>query len=76
MPRALVKLPGLSVLRTRALLTQSQLAERAHVHVMTVSDIECGKSARPATVVKIARALNIEPSELLDLANGLLDQST
>ena len=37
---------------------------------MTVSDLERGKAARPATVLKLAKALNIQPSEFLEELTG------
>lgn len=65
MPKALLKLPRLAQLRSDALLTQKELAERAGINVMTVSDIERGQSATPATVKKLAKALGIKGPELL-----------
>src|SRR2546430_1882801 len=54
--------------------TQQELAERAHLSVRTISDLERGKKAMPrlATVRLLAQALNALPEEslaLLEAAN-------
>ncbi len=56
----------LKAARTRRLLTQDELAERASVSQSTVANIE-RDNAEPQfrTIRKLARALDIEPTELL-----------
>ena len=58
----------LRIARKIARLTQSELAERAGVTDSFISLIESGKrdirSAGYETVVRIARALGVEPEEL------------
>jgi transcriptional regulator with XRE-family HTH domain len=57
----------LRALRTAAKLTQAQLAEKAGVRQATVSDLESGKGRRLLVVMdKLARALGVEPGELLE----------
>ncbi len=53
-------------LRERADLTQGEAAKRAGVGVTTWSNIETGAITRPhaRTLIKIARALGVEPEEL------------
>ncbi len=52
--------------RTRALMTQAELADAAGLTVSTVSRLESGLQApRISTVRRIASALNVDPSELL-----------
>jgi transcriptional regulator with XRE-family HTH domain len=53
-------------LRERAKLTQGEAAKRAGVGVTTWSNIETGTITRPhaRTLIKIARALGVEPEEL------------
>lgn len=54
--------------RRRKALTQSELAERAGVGVITVLRIERGtfqKAPRPGTVRKLSEALGIDPGWLL-----------
>jgi transcriptional regulator with XRE-family HTH domain len=52
--------------RVRALLTQQELAERAGIGLTTLNRIE-NNHAEPQfrTIRKLARALNVAPSELL-----------
>lgn len=57
---------NLKVARKIARLTQRQLAERAGVDHSLISRLERGdrKTASYEAVVRLARALNIEPNEL------------
>jgi transcriptional regulator with XRE-family HTH domain len=57
----------LAVLREDRMWTQKQLAEEAGVSPTTVSGIESGRISRPhfGTVRKLARALDVDPRELL-----------
>jgi transcriptional regulator with XRE-family HTH domain len=53
-------------LRERRLWLISVLAERSGVHRNLISTYEHGKSgAHPDTIRKLARALDVEPSELI-----------
>ena len=60
---------GVLVLRTRRLRmwTQGELAREAGISPTTISGIESGKISNPqfGTVRKLARALGVEPEELL-----------
>jgi transcriptional regulator with XRE-family HTH domain len=52
--------------RKRAGLTQKQLAERAGLHEMTVTQYEIGRrSPSLATVARLAAALHTTPSALV-----------
>ncbi len=52
--------------RQRALLTQEELAARAKVQPLTISRIETDKvEPRYSTIRKIAKALGVDPAELL-----------
>ncbi len=52
--------------RQRALLTQEELAARARVQPLTISRIETDKvEPRYSTIRKLARALGVDPAELL-----------
>jgi transcriptional regulator with XRE-family HTH domain len=52
--------------RERALLTQEELATRAEVQPLTISRIETDKvEPRYRTIRKLAKALGVDPSELL-----------
>ncbi len=57
----------LVVIRERRMWTQARLAEEAGVSPTTVSGIESGRISRPhfGTVKKLARALGVDPRELL-----------
>lgn len=53
--------------RKRLGLTQEQVAERSGVHPTEVSRIEAGKrDPRVSTLLRLARALEVRPGELLD----------
>jgi transcriptional regulator with XRE-family HTH domain len=58
---------NLAALRERRMWTQVRLAEEAGVSPTTVSGVENGKISRPhfGTIRKLARALDVEPEELL-----------
>jgi len=54
-------------LRRRRMLTQEQLAEKSGVGITTVNRIETGTVEDPhfSTLRKLARALDVEPRELV-----------
>jgi transcriptional regulator with XRE-family HTH domain len=60
---------NLMSIRGRRMWTQAQLADEAGVSPTTVSGIESGRISRPhfGTLRKLARALGVEPEELLSL---------
>lgn len=51
--------------RQQKVMGVGDLAERANVGRNTISRIERGYPARPATIRKLAAALGIEPEELV-----------
>jgi transcriptional regulator with XRE-family HTH domain len=56
----------LRAVRTRRLLTQEELAERARVSPSTVVNIERdNREPHFRTIRKLAKALGVEPAELL-----------
>jgi transcriptional regulator with XRE-family HTH domain len=63
---------GLSPERLRALrqakvLTQGELGELAGVRTGTIADLENGRHvARPSTIRKLAKALEVSPQDLLE----------
>ena len=53
-------------LRERASFSQMELSERSGVSRATIADLELGKrGARPKTRRKLAKALGVEPWELV-----------
>lgn len=60
-----MKLPNLRRIRERKLLSQRALAAEAKVSPVTVSNIENGSDAELRTVGKLAKALAVEPEELM-----------
>lgn len=56
---------ALKELRRRRVLTIVDLAKKSGVSKNTISKAERGGSIYPATIRKIARALEVEPSELV-----------
>ena len=57
--------PSLRHLRTSRALTQAELAERAGVRRSTIARLEGGREARMHTLSRLAKALGVEPAELL-----------
>jgi transcriptional regulator with XRE-family HTH domain len=54
-------------LRHKKQLSQSQVAHRSGIHVTEVSRIERGlRDPRLSTLVRLARALQVKPGQLLD----------
>jgi transcriptional regulator with XRE-family HTH domain len=56
-------------LRERKALTQRELADQAGVTQSTIQRLETGlQEARPTTLRKLAKALGVKPSDLMDPA--------
>lgn len=67
--QALVKVDGQKIqrLRSRRLWLIGDLAEKSGVHRNTISKLENGRGgAYPETIRKLAEALDVEPTELLE----------
>jgi transcriptional regulator with XRE-family HTH domain len=62
----MILLRRLRQIRERAALTQAELASKAGVTRVSVLRIEGGQPARPSTTRRLARALGVKPSELMD----------
>ncbi len=58
----------LALAMARACLNPQDLAKVAEMPPQTVSGVIRGRSVRPATLGKVARALGVDPSELLEEA--------
>ena len=69
----MLKPTRLRELRERASFSQMELAERSGVSRATIADLELGKrGARPKTRRKLAKALGVEPWELMsDIRGGI-----
>ncbi len=62
-----MELPGLRSARLNRLLTQAELAQRANMTTASISRIETGTTkARISTVRRLAKALDVDPDELLN----------
>ena len=55
-------------LREEQGFSQARLADRAHVTLRALRNVECAKTARPRTIERIARALGLTPRELYERA--------
>jgi transcriptional regulator with XRE-family HTH domain len=53
-------------LRVEAALSQRDLADRAGVTQTTIVKAEAGHEVRPSTVRRLAKALGVEPRELVN----------
>jgi transcriptional regulator with XRE-family HTH domain len=60
------KLPLLRHQRERQSLSQEELAKAAGVSRATVTRLEKGYAAFPATARKVAQALGVRPADLMD----------
>lgn len=61
-----VLVPHLKRLRLQQALTQADLAKAARVSRHTISRGEAGEDIRVTSVRRLARALRVEPRELLE----------
>ena len=55
-------------LRVESGFSQAQLADRAHITLRALCNVEDGKTARPRTIERIARALGLTPMQLYERA--------
>jgi transcriptional regulator with XRE-family HTH domain len=62
----MLRAPKLRAARERRALSQAELAKLAQVSKGTIVRIESGADAHPPTVRKLAEALDVEPSELME----------
>lgn len=65
LPTTIYATPALQRLRLDRHLSQPHLAIVAQVSRQTITNLECGKKARPETVEKLARALGCTFADLL-----------
>ena len=67
----MLKTTRLRELRDRASFSQMELSERSRVSRATIADLELGKrGAQPKTRRKLAKALGVEPWELVGEVQG------
>ena len=71
-----MKAPRLRAIRESRVLSQEELAELAGVSRLTVSNLERGSDGFPATIRKLARALGVDPGELVAADLAITKQST
>lgn len=56
----------LELAMARACMTTADLPEAAQLPRPTINNAICGRNVRPATVGKIARALSVDPADILE----------
>lgn len=56
----------LSVAMARACLNTYDLAKEANMPIPTVNNVISGRSVKPATIGRIARALGVDVTELIE----------
>ena len=67
-------MPTLREMRIRRLLSLRELAKRASVAQRTIVEAEAGRQIpRPATMRKIAEALNVDPMEVDEFRAAIED---
>jgi len=62
--KALLKIAGINIIRKRGQLSQEALADRAGVSRSTIVKIEAGKNISLKSLLKISKALGVEPGDL------------
>jgi transcriptional regulator with XRE-family HTH domain len=67
MPGRGVPLPALREERVRNALTQEELAEQSGVTRSTIARLEIGQKASMVTARRLARALRVEPADLMGM---------
>ena len=55
--------------------TVIQLAKASGVSRVTISNVKCGKSSSNATAEKIAKALNVPVSDIIENATAMADNA-
>lgn len=60
----------LELAMARACMSQSDLVFSAKMPENTVKNVLQGRSVRPATLGRVAKALNVDPAELLNTEAG------
>lgn len=56
----------IQLLMAKACITQGALADRAGISRQTLSAVMNGRSCRPELLGRIARALEVEPEEIIE----------
>lgn len=56
----------LEMAMARACLSTAELAEKSGLRRPTLNGVIVGRNVRPDTLGKVARALNVDPEELLE----------
>ena len=54
-------------------LSQTDLAKLSGLSSLTINSVKKGHPCKPETLHKLAKALDVDPSELLQESNPLLD---
>lgn len=57
---------ALQLAMARACAGRKEISERAGMSEMTVKNVLDGRSVRPATLGKVARALGVDPLEIME----------
>lgn len=57
----------LNLAMARACMNSADLTEKAQLPRPTINNAITGRNIRPATLGKIARALNVDPAEIIEM---------
>lgn len=61
----IAKKSKIDIAMARACINTYELAKKANMPLPTVNNVISGRSVRPATIGKIAKALNVDVTELI-----------
>ena len=56
----------LNIAMARSCLSTYDLAKKANMPIPTLNNVTSGRSVKPATIGKIAKALNVDVTELIE----------
>lgn len=64
--KLVIKKSKLYVAMARSCISTNELAKKANMPLPTVNNVISGKSVKPATMGKIAKALGVDVTELIE----------
>lgn len=69
-----INLMKLNVAMAKACITINELSNKSNLNYSTLTRIKSGTNANPATIGKIAKALNVSVEELIETTAATVNQ--